>query len=499
MAGTSQAAGGSTRPRHHVVIIGSGFGGLFGSKALRRADVDITLIAKTSHHLFQPLLYQVATGILSQGEIAPSTREILSRQKNVAVLLGEVTDIDLEAQTVTSSVLGDQTVTAYDSLIVAAGASQSYFGNDHFAEDAPGMKSIDDALELRGRIFGAFELAELGASRGENVDHLLTFVVVGAGPTGVEMAGQIAELAHRTLKRDFHHINTRNARVILLDAAAQVLPPFGQKLGEHTKKDLEKLGVEVVLGAMVTDLDERGIDVAYKDGRTERIVAVTKIWAAGVQASALGRTLAEQSGAPLDRAGRIGVNPDLTLPGHPEVFVVGDMIALDNLPGVAQVAIQGAKYAAHAIERRLAGKPPQRAFKYFDKGSMATISRFKAVALIGKVRLTGFVAWLAWLGLHLIYITGFKNRLTALLHWFISFLGRGRAERTTTEQQVFARAALQRLKGGAADLVSAPGAYDRAQEILEVSRRAELEARALEEARLTDTGQRGVRLDQRQG
>ena len=389
MAGTSTAAPGTTRQRHHVVVIGSGFGGLFSAKALKRADVDITLVAKTSHHLFQPLLYQVATGILSQGEIAPSTREILSRQKNVAVLLGEVTDIDLEAQTVTSMVLGDKTVTAYDSLIVAAGASQSYFGNDHFAEDAPGMKSIDDALELRGRIFGAFELAELGASRGENVDHLLTFVVVGAGPTGVEMAGQIAELANRTLKRDFHHINTRNARVILLDAAAQVLPPFGQKLGEHTKKDLEKLGVEVVLGAMVTDLDERGIDVAYKDGRTERIVAVTKIWAAGVQGSALGRTLAEQSGAPLDRAGRIGVNPDLTLPGHPEVFVIGDMIALDNLPGVAQVAIQGAKYAAHSIERRIEGKPPQKAFKYFDKGSMATISRFKAVALIGKVRLTG--------------------------------------------------------------------------------------------------------------
>ena len=305
------------------------------------------------------------------------------------MLLGEVVEIDLEARTVTSDVLGRKTVTPYDSLIVAAGAAQSYFGNDHFAEDAPGMKSIDDALELRGRIFGAFEMAELGASRGENVDHLLTFVVVGAGPTGVEMAGQIAELAHRTLKRDFRAINTRHARVILLDAAPQVLPPFGKKLGEHTKKDLEKLGVEVMLGAMVTDLDERGIDVAYKDGRTERIVAVTKIWAAGVQASPLGKTLAEQTGAPLDRAGRIGVNPDLTLPGHPEVFVVGDMIALDNLPGVAQVAIQGAKYAAKSIERRVEGKPPQPPFKYFDKGSMATISRFKAVALIGRFRLTG--------------------------------------------------------------------------------------------------------------
>ena len=248
---------------------------------------------------------------------------------------------------------------------------------------------------------------------------------------------------------------------------------------------------------MVTDLDERGIEVAYKDGRTEKIVAVTKIWAAGVQASPLGRILAEQSGAPLDRSGRIGVNPDLTLPGYPEVFVVGDMIALDNLPGVAQVAIQGAKYAAKSIQRRLEGKPPLPAFKYFDKGSMATISRFRAVALIGKLRFTGFIAWLMWLGLHLIYITGFKSRITALLHWFVSFLGRGRAERTTTEQQVYARAALHRLKGGAADLVSSPGAYDRAQEILEVSRRAELEARALEEARLTDAGERGVRADHR--
>ena len=375
--------------RHRVVVIGSGFGGLFGTKALKRADVDITLVARTSHHLFQPLLYQVATGILSQGEIAPSTREILSRQANATVLLGEVIDIDLEARTVTSDVLGRKTVTPYDSLLVAAGAAQSYFGNDHFAEDAPGMKSIDDALELRGRIFGAFEMAELGASRGENIDHLLTFVVVGAGPTGVEMAGQIAELAHRTLKRDFRAINTRQARVILLDAAPQVLPPFGAKLGERTKKALEKLGVEVMLGAMVTDLDERGIEVAFKDGRTERIIAVTKIWAAGVQASPLGKTLAAQTGAPLDRAGRIGVNPDLTLPGHPEVFVVGDMIALDNLPGVAQVAIQGAKYAAKSIERRIEGKPPQPPFKYFDKGSMATISRFKAVALIGKIRLTG--------------------------------------------------------------------------------------------------------------
>jgi NADH dehydrogenase len=324
------------------------------------------------------------------------------------------------------------------------------------------------------------------------VEDLLTFVVVGAGPTGVEMAGQIAELAHRTLRRDFHHINTRRARVLLLDAAPQVLPPFGAKLGAKAKKELEKLGIEVLLGAMVTDVDEGGIEVQYKDGRTERIAAVTKIWAAGVQASPLGSTLADQSGAPIDRAGRIGVNPDLTLPGYPEVFVVGDMISLDNLPGVAQVAIQGAKYAAKEITNRLKGEAPQEPFHYFDKGSMAIISRFRAVAMVGRLRFTGLVAWFMWLGLHLIYITGFKNRVTALLHWAISFIGRGRSERTTTEQQIFGRAALARLKRGATDLVSQPDTYEAARALLDTSRRAELEARAAEEARLSDANLRGT-------
>ena len=472
--------------RHQVVVIGSGFGGLFGAKALRRTPVDITMIAKTTHHLFQPLLYQVATGILSEGEIAPPTREVLSRQRNVQVLLGEVTAIDLTARTVTSQVLGRESVTPYDTLLVAAGASQSYFGNDHFAEHAPGMKSIDDALELRGRIFGAFELAELGATSGDDIDHLLTFVVVGAGPTGVEMAGQIAELAHRTLERDFRAINTRHARVILVDAADQVLPPFGAKLGEYGRTRLEKLGVEVRLGEMVTDLDERGITLTKHDGASEQILAVTKVWAAGVQASSLSQTLAEQSGATLDRAGRIAVNPDLTLPDHPEVFVVGDMIDLDHLPGVAQVAIQGAKYAAKQLDRRLAGKEPLPAFRYADKGSMAIISRFRAVAMVGKLRLTGLVAWLLWLVIHLLYITAFKSRVTALLRWAVSFVGRGRSERTTTEQQIFARAALARLKGGAADLVSPPEEYDAALR----QRRRELVAQAREAANLTDAGPR---------
>ena len=476
-----------TNGRHRVVVIGSGFGGLFGTKALRRGDVDVTVVAKTTHHLFQPLLYQVATGILSEGEIAPPTREVLSGQKNARVILGEVTGIDLEHRLVTSQVLGRETVTPYDSLLVAAGAGQSYFGNDQFSEFAPGMKSIDDALELRGRIFGAFELAELAETE-EEVDRLLTFVVVGAGPTGVEMAGQIAELARRTLSRDFRRINSREARVILLDAAPQVLPPFGERLGRKTQHELEKLGVEVQLGTMVIDVGQRGLQVQDRDGTRRRIEAITKVWAAGVSASGLTKTLAAQSGASLDRAGRISVNPDLTLPGHPEVFVVGDMVSLNNLPGVAQVAIQGAKYAATEIKNRLNEKEPQPPFKYFDKGSMAIISRFNAVAMVGKLRLSGFVAWLMWLAVHLVYITGFKNRVTALLHWFISFIGRGRSERTTTEQQIFAREALSRLEHGTAELVSAPGGF--------VERRAELEARAAEEARLTDSGERGVNQEE---
>ncbi|MFT3873134.1 MAG: NAD(P)/FAD-dependent oxidoreductase [Nocardioides sp.] len=446
--------GTETATRSRVVVIGSGFGGLFGTRALKRADVEVTLIAETAHHLFQPLLYQMATGILSSGEIAPPTRELLSRQRNATVLLGEVTAIDLTARTVTSEVLGRATVTPYDFLLVAAGSTQSYFGRDEFADFAPGMKTVDDALELRGRIFGAFELAELAALRGEDVDDLLTFVVVGAGPTGVEMAGQIAELAQHTLQRDFRAINTRTAKIIVVDAADQVLPPFGPELGAKTATALTKLGIDVRLGARVVDLDARSITVEYSDGRRDRVPAVTKVWAAGVQASPLTKTLAEQSGATLDRSGRIAVQPDLTLPGHPEVFVVGDMIDLDHLPGVAQVAIQGGRYAADQIRRRVRGREPQRRFEYHDKGSMATISRFRAVAVIGKLRLTGFVAWLLWLFVHLLYIAGFKSRVTTLLRWFITFLSRGRSERTTTEQQVFGRMAMERLAGGVAELVS---------------------------------------------
>ncbi len=458
----SAAQGTNSGRRHQVVVIGSGFGGLFATQSLKRADVDITLIAKTTHHLFQPLLYQVATGILSEGEIAPSTREILGRQRNARVLLGEVNAIDLANRTVRSTVLDQVRVTSYDSLIVAAGAGQSYFGNDHFAKFAPGMKSIDDALELRGRIFGSFEMAELVEDE-EQRARLMTFVVVGAGATGVEMAGQIAELAHRTLRHEFRRIDPRQARVILLDAATSVLGSFGDRLGAKAKTRLGQIGVEVQLGAKVVGVDGTGIEVEDAQGQRRRIESVCKVWAAGVSASPLGALLAEQSGAGLDHAGRIEVRPDLTLPGHPEVFVVGDMIALGGLPGVAQVAIQGGRYAAGQIEARLAGKsdearlagrPDGQPFRYKDKGSMATISRFSAVASIGRLRFTGFTAWLMWLGLHLVYMVGFKNRLTTLLHWAVSFVGRGRSERTVTEQQVFARQALEQLGGDFAPTLS---------------------------------------------
>ncbi|HEV2927489.1 MAG TPA: NAD(P)/FAD-dependent oxidoreductase, partial [Propionibacteriaceae bacterium] len=431
--------------RHRVVIIGSGFGGLWTAEALAKAPVALTMISMTSHHLFQPLLYQVATGVLSEGEVAPATREVLKKQPNATVLLGRVTDLDLSERTVTSvSPLGT-TVTPYDSLVVAAGAGQSYFGNDHFSEFAPGMKSIDDALELRGRIFGSFELAELCTDPKE-AEEWLTFVVVGAGPTGVEMAGQIAELAHRTLRRDFRRIDTTKARVILLDAAPAVLGAFGEKLSTAATEQLRKIGVEVQLNVKVVGVDNNGVDVVDPDGTQRRIPSRCKVWAAGVSASPLGKQLADQSGAEIDRAGRVKVNDDLTLPGHPEVFVVGDMIALKNLPGVAQVAMQGGKHVAGQIKRRLNGEPTGQPFKYFDKGSMATISRFHAVASVGeKVRFAGFIAWLMWLVVHVMYLVGFKNRFTTMVHWAVSFLFRGRSQRTTTRQQIVARTLMARL------------------------------------------------------
>ncbi|HME15105.1 MAG TPA: NAD(P)/FAD-dependent oxidoreductase [Mycobacterium sp.] len=432
--------------RHRVVVIGSGFGGLNAVKKLKRADVDIKLIARTTHHLFQPLLYQVATGIISEGEIAPATRVILRRQRNVQVLLGDVTHIDLARKFVVSDLLGHAYDTPYDSLIIAAGAGQSYFGNDQFAEFAPGMKSIDDALELRGRILSAFEAAER-SNDPERRKKLLTFTVVGAGPTGVEMAGQIAELADYTLKGAFRHIDSTKARVVLLDAAPAVLPPFGEKLGKRAAARLEKMGVDIQLDAMVTDVDRDGITVKDPDGSVRRIESACKVWSAGVSASPLGRDLARQSAVELDRAGRVKVSPYLSVPGYPDVFVIGDMAAVEGVPGVAQGAIQGAKYAARTIKAELAGADPaeREPFQYFDKGSMATVSRFSAVAKIGPLEFSGFIAWLAWLVLHLVYLVGFKTKVSTLLSWTVTFLSTRRGQLTITEQQAFARTRLEQL------------------------------------------------------
>ncbi len=424
--------------RHHVVVIGSGFGGLFAAKRLKRAGVDVTMISRTTHHLFQPLLYQVATGILSEGEIAPAAREVLRRRKYLEILLGDVTDIDLDAHTVTS-VAGDaSTVTPYDSLIVAAGATTSYFGHDEFAANAPGLKSVDDALELRARILAAFEYAELEADEKAR-DEWLTFAVVGAGATGVEMAGQISELAHRTLVKEFRRIDTRRTRIVLVDALDDVLGTFGTKLSAGAARQLEKMGVEVWLSERVVDVDDHSITVEDRSGARTRLPARTVVWAAGVQASSLTKTLAEQSGAELDRGGRVKVQPDCTLPGHPDVFVIGDMMSLNDYPGVAQVAMQQGKYAADAIRGRLRHKPEPKPFHYFDKGSMATISRFRAVASIGPFRFGGFIAWVLWLIVHIMYLVGFKNRVTTVLHWAVSFIGRGRAQRAVSDRLMISR------------------------------------------------------------
>jgi NADH:ubiquinone reductase (H+-translocating) len=436
--------------RHHVVVIGSGFGGLFAAKRLKRAGVDVTLISRTTHHLFQPLLYQVATGILSEGEIAPATREILRRRKYVKVLLGDVSSIDVTTRTVTSTAGDISTVTHYDSLIVAAGAWTSYFGHDEFAVDAPGLKSIDDALEIRGRILSAFEFAELTTDTAER-DEWLTFVVIGAGPTGVEMAGQISELSRRTLAKDYRAIDPRRARIVLVDAMDDVLGTFGTKLSAKAATQLDAMGIEVWLDERVVDVDDRGLTVQDANGGRTRIPARTIVWAAGVQASPLAASLAEQTGAEMDRGGRIKVQPDCSLPGHPEVFVIGDMMSLNDYPGVAQVAMQQGKYVADQIGRRLRRKPDQPPFHYFDKGSMATISRFRAVASIGPLRFGGFIAWVLWLIIHVMYLVGFKNRVTTVLHWAVSFIGRGRSQRTTTFDQVTGRRRLARAEAELAE------------------------------------------------
>lgn len=424
--------------QHRVVIVGGGFGGLFAAKFLRRAPVEVTLIDRRNYHLFQPLLYQVATGILSEGEVAPPIREVLRRHGNVAVEMATVRTIDLAAHTVTAY-RPDETARTYeyDSLIVAAGAAQSYFGHDEFARFAPGMKTIDDALELRGRIFGAFEMAE-SETDPEARRAWLTFVVVGGGPTGVEVAGQIAELSRSGLKGNFRHVDPTDAQVMLLDGGPEILATFGDRLSAKAARQLRRLGVTIRTGTVVTGVDAFGVDVRTPDGSQERLTARTKIWAAGVQATPLASLLAEASGATCDRAGRIAVLEDCTLPGHPEVFAIGDMMALNDLPGVAEVAMQSGIHAANTIKRRLHGKEAAK-FTYRDLGSMATISRFHAVVSFKGVRVSGFPGWLMWLFVHITFLTGFKNRLSAMFHWSSTFLSGGRAERTITLRQTIGR------------------------------------------------------------
>jgi NADH:ubiquinone reductase (H+-translocating) len=439
----------SQPPTHRVVIVGGGFGGLFATRFLKRADVQVTLLDRVNYHLFQPLLYQVATGILSEGQIAPPIRQILRRQRNVTVAMATVTGFDLDGRVV-SATAPDGAVHnyPYDSLIVAAGAGQSYFGHDEYSRWAPGMKTIDDALELRGRIFGAFELAETEPDpdirRG-----WLTFLVVGGGPTGVEIAGQIAELARHALKDNFRSIDPATAKVLLYDGGKEVLATFGDELSKKAAAELERLGVVINCGRVVTGIDAFGADVKAPDGTVERVDARTKVWAAGVEASPLARLLAKASGAECDRAGRIAVLPDCTLPGHPEVFAVGDMMALNKLPGVAEVAMQSGIHAGHTIKRRLKGQEAV-PFTYRDLGSMATISRFRAVVSFKGLRLSGFPGWLMWLVVHITFLTGFRNRGQALLHWINTFIGGGRAERTITIHQVAGRVAFEAAGGDAA-------------------------------------------------
>ncbi len=436
----------ATADPHRVVVVGGGFGGLFATRFLRRAPVEVTLVDRVNHHLFQPLLYQVATGILSEGQIAPPIRNVLRRQRNVQVELAEVDAVDLDARTVTAMRAdGQHFAIPYDSLIVAAGAGQSYFGHDEFSRWAPGMKTINDALEVRGRILGAFEMAELEEDE-EKRRAWLTFVVVGGGPTGVEIAGQIGELSRRVLPKDFRRIEPQTARVLLFDGGKAILAGFGDRLSSKAAKELEHQGVEIHTGSIVTGVNRYGADVKGPDGEVRRVEARTKIWAAGVQASPLAKMLAEASGAECDRAGHIAVLPDCSLPGHPEVFAIGDMMALDGLPGVAEVAMQQGIHASSTIKRRLKGDA-SKPFHYRDLGSMATISRFRAIVSFKGIRLSGFVGWLAWLFVHLAFLTGFRDRFTTILGWTLSFIGRGRSERTLTVQQIIARVAIEEAGG----------------------------------------------------
>ncbi len=411
-----------THDTAEVVIIGGGFAGLYAAQALRRAPVRVTVLDRRNHHLFQPLLYQVATAGLNPSDIAYPIRTILRRQKNARVLLADVTRVDRATRTVEF----DSGSIQYDYLIVATGATHSYFGHPEWAGLAPGLKTIEDALDIRGRVFLAFEEAERTLDRADQAE-CLTFVVVGGGPTGVELAGTLAEIAHHSMKRDFRAIDPEATRVILIEGVDRVLPPYPEKLSQAARRQLEKLGVTVRTSCLVTAIDERGVTLS--DG--ERIQARTVLWAAGVAASPLARTL----GAPLDRAGRIQVLPDLTVPGQPEVFVAGDLAALTcdgtPVPGVAPAAIQEGKHAARNIVRAISGEPLV-PFRYRDKGSLATIGRAAAVASFKRFKLTGFLAWWAWWAIHIFFLIGFRSRLLVMFGWAWSYFTFQRGARLIT-------------------------------------------------------------------
>jgi NADH:ubiquinone reductase (H+-translocating) len=427
---------------HRVVVIGGGFGGLQAATHLARAPVELTLIDRRNFHLFQPLTYQVATGALSPAEVCYPLRAVFKRRGNVRVILGEVHGFDLASREVrVESGVGDpsQVSVGYDTLIVAGGSSYSYFGHDDWRGVAPEVKSLESALAVRAQILSAFEAAEM-ESDAERRRGWLTFVVVGAGPTGVEMAGQIAELARDTMRRDFRAIDPRDGRILLVEIADRVLTTFPESLSRKALRSLEHLGVSPLLGRTVVGIEEEAVTVQSADGGSERIPARTKIWCAGVTASRLAARLADQADGELDRAGRVAVEPDLTLPGHPEVFAIGDMISVRGadgtpsvLPGVAPVAMQQGRYAAKVVRARLSGRSTG-PFHYRDKGNLATIGRGRAVADLHVIRLSGLVAWVTWLVVHIWYLIGFQNRLLVILRWAFSFMTRGRGARLITDQ-----------------------------------------------------------------
>ncbi|HEY7924322.1 MAG TPA: NAD(P)/FAD-dependent oxidoreductase [Vicinamibacteria bacterium] len=405
-----------TRP--HVVVIGGGFGGLTAARALGRLPVDVTLVDRKNHHVFQPLLYQVATAGLSPAEIAAPIRHILRRQRATRVLLGEVTAVDLAAQKVRL----DSLELAYDFLILATGETHFYFGHDEWQQQAPGLKTIEEALEIRRRILLAFEQAE----REEDAEARrawLTFAVIGGGPTGVEMAGALGEIARHTLARQFRRIDPASARIVLIEAGPRVLPAYPEELSERARLQLEALGVQVWTGSPVSGVSAAGVAIG-----ADHLAARTVVWAAGLQGSPLARSL----GAPLDRAGRVRVQPDLTVPGHPRAFVIGDLASIEQdgqpVPGVAPAAMQMGDHAAANVARALRGEPLA-PFHYRDKGSLATIGRRRGVAMVGGLRLSGLVAWLAWLGIHIFFLIGFRSRLMVLFDWFWAYVTYDRSAR----------------------------------------------------------------------